>query len=316
MKQDQKAFVFPNKVEIEILFEPSSQFGNAVKNGRTVRQGSKAHFVYDANTGRTWISSDPSLKPLDTTVEWKNLKLQLKGNKITGKVKCNTRKDLIELLETLHYTLPFLLNLEFAEPPIVRYTKGKIGDAEFTWELEEKNALFDVTNEDVQEKRVLDSFLRINQLTSRRLLAATNYFYVARRLSEAGNSPFEFMAETVLNLCKVLQVLFGESRDKVRHELLKCGYSKDGIEKKFIPLMVLRTEFDVGHVSLTIFKQKQLNALYKFLDNAELNFKELLKRVFEKAKNKEYSIETDPDLHLKGDKLKRTNKLLAIFKSL
>jgi hypothetical protein len=34
MKQDQKAFVFPSEIEIEILFEPSAQFGNPVEKGK------------------------------------------------------------------------------------------------------------------------------------------------------------------------------------------------------------------------------------------------------------------------------------------
>lgn len=318
MKQDRKEFVFPNEVEIEILFEPSGQFGSGVKRGKTVKRGSKITVTYDANTGRHWVKTSLPLKPVDVTVEWANLKLELKGNKLCAKTRCNTRKDLIALLEGLHYEIPILLNLEFAEPPVIKYTRGKIGDAAFNWELERTLGWFDVTDEERQEKRVLDSFLRfnvINEITSRRLAAATYYFYVARRLAEAGNSPFEFMAELVLSLCKVLQVLFGETRDEVRNELLKCGYSKDEIEKQFIPIMILRNEFDVGHVSLAVFKQRQLNALYRYLENSEKNFRELLKKVFKKVENKEYALKSDTDLYLKGDKLKTMKKLISIFES-
>jgi hypothetical protein len=111
-----------------------------------------------------------------------------------------------------------------------------------------------------------------------------------------------------------LQVLFGEKRDDVRHELLRCGYSKEEIEKQFIPVMTLRAEFDVGHASLAILKQDQLDALYRFLNNAEPYFRELLKRVFEKTKNKNYSPKSDPDdLYLKKEKLKTMNSLRAVF---
>jgi hypothetical protein len=216
----------------------------------------------------------------------------------------------------LHYILPILLNLEFVEPPVIKYTKGKIGDAEFNWELEKRLSEFDVTNDEIQKKRVFDSFLKLNQINNRRLIAAIYYFYIARRLTEAGNSPFEFMAETILNLCKVLQVLFGESRDQVRQELIKCGYSKEEIEKKFIPIMILRTEFDVGHVSLTIFEQEQLNVLCNFVEKSEFTIRELLKRICEKSKNKEYLLKSDPDPHLEGDKLRTINTLMAAFKNL
>jgi hypothetical protein len=315
MKYDSNDFVFPNQVEIEILFEPSSQFGNVVEKGMTIKQGSKGTAHYDANSGKHWVNSDPPLRPIDSTVEWTNLKLQLKANKITTIAKCNTPKDLDELLVNLHYILPILLNLEFVEPPVARYTKVKIGDALFNWELQEKLTTFDVTNEEVQEKRVCDSFLRFTELSSRRLTAAAYHFYVSRRLAEIGSSPFEFMAEIVLNLCKILQVLFGETRDEVRRELLKCGFSKKEIEKQFIPIMILRDEFDVGHVSLTIFKQKELDSLYQFLDKSEENFRKLLIKIFEQTKNNEYFLKADPDLILKGDKLKTMNNLMATFES-
>lgn len=316
MKKGQNEIVFPNDVKIEILFEKSSQFGNIAVKGRTVKQGSKASAIYDANTGRTWVSSDTPILPIDTTVEWKNLKLRLNGNKLMAIAKCNSQKDLTRLIETLYYMLPALLSIEFPEAPVVNRTGGVIGDVKFNWELAERTSRFDVTNEDLQEKRVLNSFLRINQLESQRLGAAIYYFYTAKRLAETGNSPFEFLAEIVLNLCKTLQALFGESREEVRHELLKCGYSKEEIETQFVPIMILRTQFDVGHVSLAILTRKQLDAFYRFLDNTELNFSELLKRIFDKTKNNEYSIKPDPDSHLDRERLKTINKLMETFERL
>jgi hypothetical protein len=313
MKKDQKDFIFPNDVQIELMFEPSSQFGNAGKKGKTVKKGTNATMYYDGNTGKNWVCCKEHLEPLDVGVEWTNLKLILKGNKLFAEKRCETGKELQDLLNTLHYILPILLTLELAEPVVVKYTKGKIGDAKFGWELQEKRACFDVADQDLQEKRVLSSFLRLPKLSSRRLAAANYYFYVARRLSESGYSQFEFMAEIVLNLCKVLQVLFGETRDDVRRELIKCGYSKKEIEKNFITLMVLRAEFDVGHVSLRIFKQKQLDSLYRFLEDSETNVRKLLQRIIAKVHDEEYFLKPDPDPRLTGDKLKIMNKLLRII---
>jgi len=316
VKKNNKEIVFPNDVEIEIYLEPKGQFGIGRGIGKTVLQGTPATAIYDANTGKTWMKSRVFLKPIDTGVEWTNLKLGLNGNKLYAKARSDTYENLHDLLVIMHNVIPILLNLEFAEPPVVKYTRGRIGDATFNWELERTLGWFDVTNDDKQEKRVIDSFQRIdviNQLANRRFAAAAYYFYVARRLAESGNSLFEFMAEVVLNLCKVLQVLFGETRDEVRNELLKFGYSKDEIEEKFIPIMILRGEFDVGHISLTLFKQRQLNALYRYLETSEHNFRELLKKVIKKVENHEYILQSDPDLSLKGDKLKTMENLILIF---
>ncbi|MGE5555015.1 MAG: hypothetical protein ACM3UY_01935 [Methanocella sp.] len=304
------AISFPNDVEINVLFKPSTQFGNPLKVGKTIKKGSNANLIFDANTGRTWVHSDLSLKEIDTKVVWNNLTLHLKGNLLTVRQHCNSREDLQNLLETSHFTLPLLLNIELIEAPLIQNTKGKVGNVEFNWEIDQRSSSFDVTDDEFQEKKALNSFLKIENLNSRRLIAAAYYSYVARRLAETGNSIFEFMAETILNLCKVLQVLFGERIDDVRCELAKLGYSKKEIESNFIPIMVLRNEFDVGHVFLSIFNQKQLITLYRFLESSENNFSDLLKRVFEKTDKSEYSIKPDPISHLEGKKLKIINRLL------
>ena len=200
---------------------------------------SKGDVIYDANTGKSWFKSDIFLSPLDVTIEWTDLKVDLKGNIVHINSKCKDSKNLLNLLAAAHYVIPILLNIEFAEPPVVEYTRGRIGEATFDWILMQKKIWFDVTNNEAQEKRVADSFKRltwITQISNRRLAAAAYYFYVARRLSEAGHSAFEFMAEVVLNLSKTLEALFGVGGncDKVRTELRKLGYCETDIEERFI----------------------------------------------------------------------------------
>lgn len=46
--------------------------------------------------------------------------------------------------------------------------------------------------------------------SNRRLAAALHYYYVAKRLTEAGNLPQEFMTEIILNYYKVLEILFSD----------------------------------------------------------------------------------------------------------
>ena len=314
--KNKKPFSFPNNVEIEIYLEPTEQFGIGEKPSKTAVQNRKARVLYDANTGRSNNLSDPLLEPIEAILEWDDLRIELQGNKLCAKAKCETFKSLDDLLNSLHYTIPILLNVEFAEPPIVKYTRGRVGEAIFNWELKQTRHCFDITTKENQEQRVIDSFKRYeitSTLSNRRLAAALYYFYVARRLVEAGNSPYEFMAEVVLNLCKVLEILFGLKRDNVRRKLLNLGYSKDEIEVRFIPIMILRNEFDVGHVSIALFKREQLNALYTYLENSENDFRDLLKKVLNKVKDGDYTLPQDPDLSLDKDKLKIMKDLIRIF---
>jgi len=315
MIKNGKELTFPNDVEIVVCLEPTEQFGIGEKLSKTALKDTKARLIYDLNTGKYGVRSTPHLQSIEAVVEWSNLRLEMRGNMVHVKTYCRTSNDLNGILIALHYLLPILLNLEFAEPPVVKYTRGRVGDAIFNWELEKATQFIDITTKEKQEKRVVDSFKRLvnmGDVSIRRLAAALFYFYVARRLVESGNSPYEFLSEVIHNLNKVLEILFG-SRQEVRNELSKFGYSQDEIEVKFLPIMTLRNEFDVGHASITIFKPKQLSVLYEYLEYSERNIRELLERVVKKVESGEYILPPVHDLTLKGSKLRILNELIAVF---
>ena len=85
------------------------------------------------------------------------------------------------------------------------------------------------------------------------------------------------MAESVLNMCKSLEVLFGNSRDTIRGQLSLLGYTTDQIEGDFIPLLVLRSHFDVAHARIAVPKQEKLRVLYAYLTHSEYRLKEFFK---------------------------------------
>jgi hypothetical protein len=314
-------FSFPNNVEIEISLEPSEQFGLGNKPSRTVLPGTKGKIVVDLNVGKSsYLSDSPLDNPIKSKIEYDNLTLEMVGNKLYCKSECKDLNSLNELIITLHYLVPFLLNIDFAEPPVVKYTSGKVGACFFTWILDSLDSSFEVTTREKQEQIVINSFekLKIFKGTSnRRLAAALYYFYMARRLEEAGNSPYEFMSEIILNFNKVLEILIGSSRKKVRNELLKFGYSTDEIEMKFIPIMILRNDFDVGHVSIKIINEDCLTLLYEYLKKSETDFRDLLKKVIMCVEDGSYIFNEEPKLLLGSDakKMKIMDDLITTFKA-
>lgn len=311
-------FTFPNDVVIEVYLEPSEQFGVGDRPSKTAVRAHKARVYFDANTGRRSILSDPLLESIEAIIEWDNLRLEMQGNKLVATTRCDSFQNLEDLLTTLHYIMPIILNVELAEPPVVKRTAGQVGESIFNWELSEIKLSFETTTKEKQDIRVIDSFQFLGEgiisgLSNRRLAAAMYYCYVARRLVEAGHSPYEFMADVILNFCKILQIMFGEDRDDVRAELSRLDYPKNDIEVKFIPIMILRNEFDVGHVSISLFTREQLDALYMYLEETERDFQELLKKVISKIKDGSYTLRQDPDLSLDKDKLKIMNRLIETF---
>jgi len=184
--------------------------------------------------------------------------------------------------------LPILLNVGFHDPPVIQMTEGELNGVPFCWELQATASAFEVTTTEQLQDWFALSWQRLNIVASprnRRVLRALHYFNVATRLERAGHSSWEFLAEIILNLSKVLMVLFpptqpGEQpRDAVRHGLARFGYDEQAIERDFLPTMALRDTLDVAHVSLVVLPTSSLRLIYAFTERAESLFRELLSTV-------------------------------------
>ncbi len=272
---------FPAPVHIEMHLGPPPPFGMGV-GGRTTTRAAPATASIDANTGHATIASATPFDPVDVTVEYQNMAVQMKGDILTVDVTCTDLQELQGLVETFYHLLPAILNVDFGDPPHVLRGSGTIGQSSFIWELVENYAEFYPTTTEKQQHRIIDALERMTGLISegknRRLAAAYHYFHVACRLRAAGDSPWEFMGEALVNLTKTLQALFGESRDDVRVGLGSLGYSKEEIERSFILVMVLR-QFDAAHVMLSIMTDVQAVSLNRYVQGREQRFRTLLQRV-------------------------------------
>lgn len=123
-----------------------------------------------------------------------------------------------------------------------------------------------------------------------RIHAALGYFFKACRLLAAGNGPWEFMPEVILNLTKSLEILFDTapdgaaeerkgSRDRVRAGLKSVGVDAQLMEDVFIPITILRNEFDVGHGRLALHDMGDLQLIYGFVITAEQEFRKLFHQI-------------------------------------
>lgn len=301
--------VFPNHVEVRVVLQPLQPFGAAPDGGRTAVRGVPATVRFDANSGRHTIESKVPPKPLEVVIEDPVRRVELRGNELFIRTRCETLEDVNNLIEAIYYGFPMLLNVDFADPPIVERVNGKVGDTPFGWELKSWRGHFDITTQELQEKRVVSAWKRfeiISQPINRRVIAALHYFHVACRLSGVGQSPGEFMAEAILNFSKMLEVLFpatGDEKalDAAREGLKELDFSEDEIEGNFIPAMVLRNHIDVAHVFLSIFTSKQLQVLHQYTESAESSFRSLLQRLLERIQTGLYEVRPYPDPAVRPD---------------
>lgn len=301
---DPSRLVFPSIVEVCVELTPNQPFGTDPAGGRTAVRAVAATALFNASTGQHTIESKQPLKPLDVTIEEPDRLIQLAGNILTITCPFESAQELNGFLESIYYGLPILLNVEYADPPLIGQVTGRVGEAEFKWELDGWRMAFSTTTQDRQEQAFARAWDRFNLLSAphrRRLIAALHYFHVACRLDRVAKVPGEFMAEMILNLAKILEVLFppigdGNNRDAARAGLKQLGYGAEAVERDYIPAMALRNVIDVGHVYLSMFTFPQLRVIHAYTERAETAFRDLLKRVVERIESGTFDVPeyTDP----------------------
>ena len=264
--EGKEALSFPANGEIRFYFSPGQPFGTESGGGNTMVQNVGASVFFNMNTGKSTIESKQPLSPLDVTIIESERKIQMVGTTLTVTQSFESNQQLTKIIESLYFSIPMLLAVEFADPPIIVRVDGFIGTVKFRWELASWKGRAEITTQEKQEESVITAWKRIGLLSEhgrRRLLAALHYFHVGLRLARRSEIAGEFLPEMILNFSKVLEVLFpptgdGNTRDAVRAGLRTLGFAGKDIEADYIPAMALRNEIDVGHVDLALFKVDQL----------------------------------------------------------
>ncbi len=297
---------FPVDAEIVLTLAPDQPFGMSASGGRTVRYGVAALMHYNANNGRVTIESQEPLEPLEVRIQdGPDRLVVLEGNRLVVQQPFESFRDLDSLIESLCLGLPLFLNLEFADPPFIGSVTGSLGGTGFQWILEGLEIPFQPITQEIQEQRFADAWQRLPLLSDeeggRRVLAALHYFHVACRLERSGSTAGEFVSEALLNLAKVIEVLFPgktgeETIDAARSGLAELGYPSPQIEARFVPALALRNQIDVAHVHLAIFKSSDLAVLHRYVLDAEKYFKELLRRVIKALEAGDWDVAGPDDL--------------------
>ena len=305
---------FPDNAIVNVALAPEVPFGGVAGISRHSVTGTQIKARANLSTGRFVLEWDkPLFEPVAASIAIFDTEFEVKKNVVSVRSRCTSEQDLHDLVSAVFYVFPAVLNVNFPDAPFPTHAWGQLGAARFNWIFDptEVRARATITSKGHQEHLITDAWRRVAAVSqSRRLIGGLYYFHVACRLLAVGHNRFEFMAEALLNLAKSLQSLFGQSRDNVRAELSKLScYSQAEIEGKFLPAMVLRDEFDVSHVNLSMLKREQLRILHDYTNLAEGTFRELLNTVLTKIDSGDYAPVADSRSNLSGDKQAVLRKL-------
>lgn len=297
---------FPADVVVRGKLAPKVPFGGHAGQSKSSTPGQNIVARANLSTGQFEIENPtPLFPPLVASTTVDRVVFRIDGDTVTAKLERATFDDFMGLLHILQYCFPAFLTVETPESPCILYTWGEVSGVPFQsqFDAEELQMRLWVTTQSSQEARVVKAWERAQLLSKhKRLSNGLHYFHVASRLLVTGNNRFEFMAEALLNIAKSLQCIFGETRDSVRQQLAMLGIDANAIERKYIPYLVLRNEFDVGHVSLAQLSREQSQILHTYADQAEGAFRELYKQLLEKIDRGEYALIPDNDEALSADR--------------
>ncbi len=289
----QKPPAYPARAECVVELSPEDIFGGRSRGTPLVIPGETVGICWDANKGQSKVETKRWLKTIRFDCVINGYEIHLTGGEISISFDCGSEGHLLHGLKLLSY-LPLYLSLFLAHPIKVDAFYGRIGECTFNCEIASGIFQFHVTTEERQKELTKLAF----DMTfgtpladiSPRLLAAIGYLYTAMLLSSQSPYSSAFLPEIALNLAKVLDVMFTDKRDKLRQELKKLGFSKDEIEKKYVPLTLIRNKLDVAHPTLFMPTKEQRSTFDSFVDRALSQVVDLLKRTIEKSAKGEYEI--------------------------
>lgn len=277
---------FPASGAVKFTMHPGGPFGAGPLSNRLLLAGVYVSLKPELNTGKYIRTQLQYMDPISVSSRTGPPSMQAEGSVITVTGSFGSQRELIDLIESIHFGLPVVLALKFQDAPVVASVTGNIADVDFVWAYTNYPVTTSVTTKQELEQDLLASWERlelIRPVQNKRLFAALHYFHVACRLAIVGFTAWEFMSEILLNLSKVLEVLFpgseGQTINAARTGLEALGYSSDEINKWYIPAMLLRNQLDVGHVSLVTLSQRQLRPVHDYTNQAEDRFRDLLLRV-------------------------------------
>lgn len=309
---------FPAEVAINVSLEPLVSFGGHAGETTNVVGGQSFKIRTNLSTGKFYVKVDsPLFEKLGANVKNGTTEFSITGNIATIRTNCASLQELSDRLAMLHFVFPAILNVYLPDAPHSLYAWGTAGSEKFQLHFHPDGLRGGVTNtsKEHQEQLVINSWMDAQHVaTSMRLFGALTYFQIACRLLNAGTSRFEFIAESLLNMAKCMQALFGESRDSARDELRLLGYSDNEIESEFIPALILRNEFDIAHVSLSLLSREELSILHRYAYIAERSFRIMLQKVLSGVAAGTYMLPGDPDLTLSKDKKKILAKIDVLTK--
>ncbi len=283
---------FPAKCSLDLSLTPEDIFGGVAGQSPFVPTNRKVKCVLNRFTGGVSYGESLKFGRISLADESPLGHVQLDGATITIAFDADGVSSIEVRLNVVCLLLVPLLSLHLGVPVSIAAIRGRIGDSAF--EVDAHPVPMDLikrASRDQRERigRALQQTWCLEGQTNHRLMVAVNYLHNAYRLTYAGEHHYEFLAESVLNLSKALDALLTPSRKTWRKELRKLGFDEHYIERRVVPIQLIRNEMGVAHCMLSHPTRDQQSKVERFAGAALTTATEVVKRACERHATGDYT---------------------------
>lgn len=283
---------WPANLQAELILDPSDFFERKkVQDGVTSVSGN-TKFTLHSDRAKIVIESTGIAPAFEARIDLDEGYIEVHGNKATIYATVMDLDHVGALIDRTKVLFCQFLSIEVGVFCDVRAVVGKISGRDFRV-LYPGLAYSILINEFSPDER-WDVVTRAVNLVdsasvsySRYVTSCLYYQHALRFLSpyEVSFPEFTALPEILLNLSKCIELLFpSASRDELKQKLLKVGYSEEQISSQIISIIILRNEFDVGHVTSGAAAVEDIEILRRFVNRSVQNVRALLKSVAAKIK--------------------------------
>ena len=290
---------------MKVTFGPDDAFGIDAEPRTTAKRATPAKLQWNANDGTSFWQGE-LIDVIQTELRTDGLSGNWTANVLFFQLHAASSAEAHQIALSASQMLPAFLSLRLNVFVWIKEFLVDIGGVSCRLETLSHRYGITVATAEQNTSAVLMSVEDWLQQRSEglRLVMAIYYYRHAKRLAALEPDRQSMAAEVILNLSKAIEIVFSANRDMLRKQARELGFESQFVERWIVPILLIRNELDVAHVTSTPLSSFQHQAILDFLDRASVHVHTMLEKLAE--------LQRSGKLHLKplADSLDRDKEAL------
>jgi hypothetical protein len=281
---DENSITWPAVLEAEFRLTPADFFDRPDPEAAKTCISGETKFKRTDGEAKIEIERTQTAAPLRHRIEFDKGYVSISGAQSVLKVEVDDISGAAQFVDWAKVLLSQFLSVQLGVYSEMTLVRGTISGVPFTISFP-GNSYCSLVSHVYPEDRVAaisnaTNLVFVNSPSYPRYVTSCFYYQHALRLlspHEVSFPPYTILSEVMLNLVKCIECLFGGGdRDTLRPKLKAAGFSEKQIDSQLLSILVVRSNFDVGHSSSGASTTEQLGVLRRFASRSVTNVRALL----------------------------------------